>query len=115
MEYIPCCTAPAEHWGLLPATRLASRKNIKRQTGPALCVFSLLGSQCLGYTAKETDSGPRITPRTDSGGGLSKYPTSSAILPWKIAPAQILEDNCYIQPDGAVDKCEMLKVLSSEF
>jgi hypothetical protein len=48
MEYIPCYDPPAEHWGLLPATRLASRKilieqNIKRQTGPALCVFCLLG------------------------------------------------------------------------
>ncbi len=34
-------------WGLLPATRLDSRKilieqNIKSRTGPALCVFSLL-------------------------------------------------------------------------
>jgi hypothetical protein len=48
VEYIPSYSAPAEHWGLLPATRLASRKilieqNIKRRTGPALCVFSLLG------------------------------------------------------------------------
>jgi hypothetical protein len=44
VEYIPCCTAPAVHWGLLPATRLASRKilieqNIKKRTGPALCVL----------------------------------------------------------------------------
>jgi hypothetical protein len=34
----------ALHWGLLPATRLASRKilieqNIKKRTGPALCVL----------------------------------------------------------------------------
>jgi hypothetical protein len=48
VEYIPCFVAPVVHWGLLPATRLASRKiltehNIKRQTGPALYVFSLLG------------------------------------------------------------------------
>jgi hypothetical protein len=48
VEYIPCYGALAEHWGLLPATRLASRKilieqNIKKRTGPALCVFSLLG------------------------------------------------------------------------
>jgi hypothetical protein len=48
MEYIPCYGAPAEHWGLLPAIRLASREilieqNIKKQTGQALCVFSLLG------------------------------------------------------------------------
>jgi hypothetical protein len=47
LEYIPCYSAPAVHWGLLPATRLAGRKilieqNIKRRTGPALCVFSLL-------------------------------------------------------------------------
>jgi hypothetical protein len=48
MEYIPCYSVPAVHWGLLPATRLTSgkiliRQNIKRQTGPALCVLSLLG------------------------------------------------------------------------
>jgi hypothetical protein len=47
VEYIPCYGAPAVHWSLLPATRLASRKilieqNIKRQTGPALYVISLL-------------------------------------------------------------------------
>ncbi len=40
MEYIPCCIAPVEHWGLLLASMLASRKilieqNIKRRTGPA--------------------------------------------------------------------------------
>ncbi len=44
MEYIPCCTAPALHRGLLPATRLASRiifieQNIKKRTRPALCVL----------------------------------------------------------------------------
>jgi hypothetical protein len=46
VEYIHCCTAPAEaeHWGLLPASRLASRnmlieQNIKKRTGPALCVL----------------------------------------------------------------------------
>jgi hypothetical protein len=41
VEYIPCYSAPAVHWGLLPATGLASRKilieqNIKRRTGPEL-------------------------------------------------------------------------------
>jgi hypothetical protein len=49
VQYIPCYGAPAVHWGLLPATRLASRKilieqNIQRRTGPALYVFSLLES-----------------------------------------------------------------------
>jgi hypothetical protein len=44
VEYIPCYSAPALHWGLLPATRLASREilieqNIKKQTGPSLCVL----------------------------------------------------------------------------
>ncbi len=44
LEYIPCYGGPAEHWGPLPATRPASRKiiieqNIKKRTGPALCVF----------------------------------------------------------------------------
>jgi hypothetical protein len=39
--------APAVHWGLPPATRLASRtilleQNIKRRTGPAFYVFFLL-------------------------------------------------------------------------
>jgi hypothetical protein len=42
MEHIPCCTAPAEHWGLIPTSRLANRnilieQNIKKRTGPALC------------------------------------------------------------------------------
>jgi hypothetical protein len=44
VEYIPCYGGPAEHWGPLPATRPASRKilierNIKKRTGPALCVL----------------------------------------------------------------------------
>jgi hypothetical protein len=43
-EYILCYGGPAEHWCPLPATRLASRKilieqNIKKRTGPALCVL----------------------------------------------------------------------------
>ncbi len=47
MEYIPCNSAPAVHWGLLAVTRLGSRKiliklNIKKRTGPALYIFSLL-------------------------------------------------------------------------
>jgi hypothetical protein len=47
VEYITCYNALTVHWDLLPATRLASRKilieqNIKRRTGPALYVFSLL-------------------------------------------------------------------------
>jgi hypothetical protein len=41
VEYILCYGGPAEHWGPLPATSLASRKilieqNIKKRTGPAL-------------------------------------------------------------------------------
>jgi hypothetical protein len=44
VEYILCYGGPAEHWGPLPATRLASRiilikQNIKKRTGPALCVL----------------------------------------------------------------------------
>jgi hypothetical protein len=44
VEYIPCYSAPAEHRGFLPATRLASRiilieQNNKKRTGPALCVL----------------------------------------------------------------------------
>jgi hypothetical protein len=31
MEYIPCYSAPAVHWGLLPVTRLASRKILNEQ------------------------------------------------------------------------------------
>jgi hypothetical protein len=31
VEYIPCYGGPAEHWGLLPATRLASRKILIEQ------------------------------------------------------------------------------------
>jgi hypothetical protein len=49
VEYIPSYSAPAEHWGLLPATRLASRiilieQNIKKLTGPAL--WLLFGFEC---------------------------------------------------------------------
>jgi hypothetical protein len=38
VEYIPCYSAPAVHWDLLPVTRLASRiilieQNIKKWTG----------------------------------------------------------------------------------
>ncbi len=44
VEYILSYGGPAEHRGPLLATRLASRKilieqNIKKQTGPALCVL----------------------------------------------------------------------------
>jgi hypothetical protein len=44
LEYILCYGGQAEYWGLLPATRLASREilieqNIKKRTGPALCVL----------------------------------------------------------------------------
>jgi hypothetical protein len=44
LEYIPSYGAPVEHWRFLPATRLASRiilieQNIKKRTGPALCVL----------------------------------------------------------------------------
>jgi hypothetical protein len=51
LEYIPCYIGPAEHWGLLPANRLASREilieqNIKKRTGPSLCV--LCGKGCGG-------------------------------------------------------------------
>jgi hypothetical protein len=54
-EYIPCYNAPTVHWYLLPATRLGSSKifieqNIKRRTGPALYVFSLLAYRTLVYT-----------------------------------------------------------------
>jgi hypothetical protein len=42
--YIPRYSAPALHWGLLPASRLASRnilieQNIIKQTGSSLCVL----------------------------------------------------------------------------
>jgi hypothetical protein len=54
VEYIPCCTAPALHWCLLPATRLASRKilteqKIKKRTGPALWLLcgSNLATECI--------------------------------------------------------------------
>ncbi len=55
VEYVPCYSAPGVRWSLLPATRLASRKmlieqNIKRRTGPALYVFSLLGADLFPFT-----------------------------------------------------------------
>jgi hypothetical protein len=50
LEYIPCYDGPAEHWGLLPATRLTRREilieqNIKKQTGSSLCVLCGPNSQ----------------------------------------------------------------------
>jgi hypothetical protein len=53
VEYILCNSGPAEHWGPLPATRLASRKilieqNIKKRMGPALCVFCVCTVQTVG-------------------------------------------------------------------
>jgi hypothetical protein len=44
VEYILCYGSPTEHLDPLPTTRLASRKilieqNIKKRTGPALCVL----------------------------------------------------------------------------
>ncbi len=58
MEYIPCYSGPAEHWGPLPATRLASRKilveqNIKKRTGLSLCVLCGPISESM-YTACST-------------------------------------------------------------
>jgi hypothetical protein len=54
VEYILCYGGPAEHWVPLSVTRLASRKilieqNIKKRTGPALCVL------CGRDTEKEID------------------------------------------------------------
>ncbi len=80
VEYIPCYSGPAEHWGLLPATGLACRKiligqNIKKLTWPALwllcgpqtvVVYSLLYS---AYTAPCTFK--RRPPRQDSPRSLT--------------------------------------------
>jgi hypothetical protein len=51
VEYIPCCTAPAEPWGLQPASRPASsniliEQNIKKRIGPAPCVLFGPGYVC---------------------------------------------------------------------
>jgi hypothetical protein len=51
VHYLQLCTTVNR--SLLPVTRLASRKilieqNIKRRTGPALCVFSLLDAEYNG-------------------------------------------------------------------
>jgi hypothetical protein len=56
VEYIPCSSAPAKHWSLLPVTRLVSKKilieqNIKisksgqgkhsvYSVGPSFCTFT---------------------------------------------------------------------------
>jgi hypothetical protein len=41
MEYIPCYSARAVHWGLLPGTKkILTEQNIKRRTGPALSVLA---------------------------------------------------------------------------
>jgi hypothetical protein len=71
VEYIPCYGAPAVHWGLLPASRLAGRKipieqNIKRRTGPALYVFlasCVIPVNCLTFvsvTALWLSHGPGV-------------------------------------------------------
>jgi hypothetical protein len=82
LEYIPCYGGPTEHWGLLPATRLASRnilikQNIKKRTGPALCVLcgsplppppplSILmeGKQLAGRGEVSSSRGWRLTGNT---------------------------------------------------
>ncbi len=71
LEYIPYCTAPAVHWGLLSGTRLTSRiilteQNIKKQTGPALCVLCRL--LCVQDTAYAEYTGRYITSVLDSNG-----------------------------------------------
>jgi hypothetical protein len=66
VEYILCYGGPAEHWDLLPVTRIASSKilieqNIKKRTGPALCVLCgrgpegavSLGERCTGKDQQE--------------------------------------------------------------
>jgi hypothetical protein len=71
VEYIPCYSAPALHWGLLPASMLASRnilieQNIKKRTGPAF--FVLCGSHrpsVFMYTTRGTGLGPEHMLRTD--------------------------------------------------
>jgi hypothetical protein len=43
VEYIPCYSAPALHWSFLPARiargKILIEQNIKKRTGPALCVL----------------------------------------------------------------------------
>jgi hypothetical protein len=68
LEYIPCYGGPAEHWGLLPATRLASseiliEENIKKRTGPALCVLCGCNNKSdltAGVTSMSVDTGPTL-------------------------------------------------------
>ncbi len=60
VEYILCCGGPAEHWGPLPATRLASRKiiieqNIKKLTEPALWLL------CGGTNLRKLSHGSEAT------------------------------------------------------
>ncbi len=92
LEYIPCYGGPAEHWGPLPATRLASRKilieqNIKKWTGPALCVLCgqysrfctairhsteytvLAGLLCTQWTTFTYVSNPSQPAQADGGQG----------------------------------------------
>jgi hypothetical protein len=71
MEYITCYSAPVVHWSLLPASRPVSReilieRNIKRQTGSALYVFSLLEWSVL-CTARGVHTEHSNSPQTRKG------------------------------------------------
>ncbi len=64
LEYIPCYSGPAEHWGLLPATRLASREilieqNFKKRTGPALWVLYVATVDVRAYSIVPDHDGVR--------------------------------------------------------
>jgi hypothetical protein len=60
VEYIPCYSAQELHWGLLPATRLASREilieqNIIKRPGPSLCVLRAHSSGVDGETLNKKE------------------------------------------------------------
>ncbi len=92
LEYIFCHGGPAEHWGLLPATRLASREilieqNIKKHTGPSLCVLCGCKTSAPDYCILNSICGP--PPRYDA---LTKRPPTKRpvnILPQTKCPLNI--------------------------
>ncbi len=117
MEYIPCYSAPALHWGLLPATRLASRKilieqNIKKRTGPALCV--LCGPSCRQYaiaqplgspqsfSASLHQSRPHPAAASPAVSLSSLVPASTLAASWRLADLPQL--SALSSSDGAVSQ-----------
>jgi hypothetical protein len=96
VEYILCYGGPAEHWGPLPATRLASRKilfeqYIKKRTGPSVgstvepLQAAALGGRGASIAPAHNLAEPGTHRELSGAGGLvnmasSKWGTTDTIL-----------------------------------